>query len=178
MYDKYTTSRSRAFTLVELLVVIAIISVLSSIVISSVHIARVKGRDAARIQNIHALSFALESYYIENGEYPKTFESGYALVKKAECVVGVENYIPGLAPTYISKLPSDPALNCDGATHSWVYASNGMDYKLITHHEIFDGVGPAFLDPAQDRGPDLCVLDDSLSYHMGVWTEGAACWTL
>lgn len=177
MYDKYITSRSRAFTLVELLVVIAIISVLSSIVISNVNTARLKGRDTARMQNMHGIATALELYHLSTGEYPKTFEPGNTLVKRAECLGNPNDYIPGLAPTYIPKLPSDPALNCAGATHSWVYASNGMEYKLITHHEYFNNVSPTLLDPAQDGGVNPCVLD-GISYHIGIWTEGAACWRL
>jgi len=57
------------FTLIELLVVIAIIGILSSIVLSSINLARAKGRDARRRTDLRQLEIALELNYQKYGAY-------------------------------------------------------------------------------------------------------------
>lgn len=56
--------------MIELLVVIAIIGLLSSIVLSSLNIARKKGLDARRESDMRTLELAVELYYDTNGTYP------------------------------------------------------------------------------------------------------------
>ena len=58
------------FTLIELLVVISIISLLSSIMVSSLNVARVKAHNAQRVGQFKELSKAFELYYLDHGEYP------------------------------------------------------------------------------------------------------------
>ena len=60
----------KGFTLIELLVVISIISLLSSVVLGSVAQARVRGRDVARIQQIHQIDLAVQLYVSSNGRAP------------------------------------------------------------------------------------------------------------
>jgi hypothetical protein len=132
---------------------------------------RSRSQDLIRVQNLTTLRNALELYYADNNEYPKTFDVPYtvALVGnqyRSECPHSgnVSPYIPNLAPKYIAALPSDPTLNCAGATYSFFYASNGTDYKLITH-------------PKNNSFPDF--MDMSEGYwrgHYGVWTKDAAGW--
>lgn len=50
------------------------------------------------------------------------------------------NWIPGLAPTYISVLPRDPRggtsqiqPTCGGWQAAYLYLSNGTNYKLLSH---------------------------------------------
>lgn len=148
------------FTLIELLVVIAIIGMLSSVVISSLNSARVIARNSLRTQNLINLRTALEMYYADHGHYPKTFEyEDGSLVnfnKLGECQdlgsgesypLVPPAYIPEVTPQYVAELPSDPSIDCNGITHSWFYASDGFNYKLITHPEDFDQNSP-FSDPA------------------------------
>lgn len=65
-----SNATAKGFTLVELLVVISIIGLLSSIVLSSLSVARSKARDTQRISDIHNLQTALELYRASNGAYP------------------------------------------------------------------------------------------------------------
>jgi prepilin-type N-terminal cleavage/methylation domain-containing protein len=65
-----TFQRKKGFTLIELLVVISIIALLSSIVLSVVSAARVKGRNAKRMSDLHQISLALNLYYLAHGHYP------------------------------------------------------------------------------------------------------------
>lgn len=121
----------KGFTLIELLVVISIITLLSSVVLVSLNSARIKGREAKRQLDLKQLQTALELYYQDNGSYPNVcWGSNYEAVGA--------NYIPGLAPTYISKLPLDPlqGQSCPGGIgdnsnkRTYYYCSNTQAYKI------------------------------------------------
>lgn len=60
------------FTLVELLVVIAIISVLATLLLLQLGIARAKARDAKRIADVNQVRSAMELYFDDYGSYPGT----------------------------------------------------------------------------------------------------------
>lgn len=64
--------KQQGFTLIELLVVIAIIGMLASVVAAATNSARDKARDANRIANVKNIMTALEFYYEDNGQYPRS----------------------------------------------------------------------------------------------------------
>lgn len=69
--------RPKGFTLVELLVVISIIAILASLTLGVSGYAKDKaGRSRAQAE-IAALETALESYKIENGDYPKNSSTNF-----------------------------------------------------------------------------------------------------
>ena len=82
--------RSKGFTLVELLVVIAIISILATLLLLQLGLARAKARDAKRIADVNQVRSALELYFDDNGSYQAT------------------NVMTGLKPTYLINIPKDP----------------------------------------------------------------------
>ena len=108
----------RGFTLIELLVVVAIIGILSSIVLASLNTAREKARDVQRIANVNQIANAIALYQDDNGGVPPG-EDG------VEYVNGNPNWIPGLAPKYISSVPSDPI---DVGEHKFHFSRKGNDY--------------------------------------------------
>jgi len=179
------TLRSKGgFTLIELLVVVAIIGLIASIVAYTTGNLRKRARDSVRMQNLIALRNIIELYKADTGLYPKTFEPGDFPNTLWYCDPDGDEllYIPNVTGTYIAVLPTDPNLDCDGLTHSFVYASDGLDYKLVTHAEgSFEYVPRIFVDVQDDGGPDECVLDNfpiPFDTHIGVWTEGGKCWSL
>jgi len=76
--------------LVELLVVIAIISILATLLLLQLGVARAKARDAKRIADVNQVRSALELYFDDNGSY----------------LVGPS--MASLKPTYLVNIPHDP----------------------------------------------------------------------
>lgn len=67
---KKTTSRqNRGFTLIEVMVVVSIISLISSIIITSINVAKAQGNDAATISQVHEIQNAFFIETITNGEH-------------------------------------------------------------------------------------------------------------
>ena len=127
------------FTLIEVMIVIATIVLLASIVLTSMLNARIKARDANRLQNINQLSIALELYYQDNAKYP------------TQAVAALT--VPGLAPTYLATLPIAPTpadtATCQAATtgginNDYLYSSAaGVTYALTFCLGIGTTVYPA-----------------------------------
>lgn len=147
--------KGRGFTLIELLVVIAIIGILSSVVLTSLNSARAKARDAKRKEDMIQLRTALNMYYYTNGSYPLPNPGWWSGVSTVPCgpgngaTSGAGAYIPGLVPTYISVLPTDPSPA--GSCNGYLYASDGTNYKLLVHAtpESYTSAGQMFYDPAR-----------------------------
>src|SRR5665213_1255974 len=74
---QHPPSRTSAFTLVELLVVIAIIGVLASMVLAAAGFAQKKGARSRAEAEIAAIGAALESYKVDNGDYPTNANVNY-----------------------------------------------------------------------------------------------------
>jgi prepilin-type N-terminal cleavage/methylation domain-containing protein len=129
--------RRRGFTLIELLVVISIVTVLSTIGYSSYTSTTRTARDAKRRADLHALAVALQVYYSENGAYPTT--GGVWTGEQSAYGSHTTDYVPGLAPNYLDKLPNDPRVGvtyapCNNSTRvGYLYRSNGADYKLLAY---------------------------------------------
>jgi len=166
----------KAFTLIELLVVIAIIALLTSIVLAATTAARLKARDATRMDDLHQLSVSLESYFNENGgTYPSTsgqwqgicpdYNPGGALGRS-----GPNGWIPNLAPANIPILPIE--LHPVGTYGCYLYRSDGHDYKLLAHQTVEYCSSPTFI-------PSTSGLYDpqrSNQCTFQVSTPGAANW--
>jgi len=96
----------RGFTLIELLVVISIIALLSSVVMSSLNVARAKGRYTSATSQMRQLKLAAESYYSAIGSYPLDTSIGT---------------MPSGLSTYISAWPTPP---CSNYVYDWNNVSN------------------------------------------------------
>ena len=168
----------KAFTLIELLVVIAIIALLASIVLVALGSARLKGRMAQRIANLHQIAAALELYNSDNGGYP------VAVSYRGNCPnwgsVGANNTIPGLVPTYMSTFPQDPLVS--GNTNCYLYYSPTLTtYKVVIYNltdvsaATIASQYPAFFDPQRDGGNGQCGSPEATP-TVSIWTTGATCY--
>jgi len=81
----------RGFTLIELLIVVAIIAILAAILIPNFLRARAQSQFAASKGNLKNLATALESYFVDRGNYP--------------------NAMADLSPIYLRAVPNDPCTN-------------------------------------------------------------------
>ncbi len=185
------TSRIRGFTLIELLVVIAIIGLLSTVVISSLSTTRDRARDTNRVQEMKQIQTALELYYSKHGAYPLSVSPDPSHKNWAsECDTGRSTFvIPELTdPTdRLFAGIQDPVVDCSSNHWGYTYASDGVNYKIVSHTEDSAPKLRLFIDPAQDNGPDICFLDGTVidqtddwgmwsREHFGIWTDGARCW--
>ena len=160
------------FSLVEILVVLAIIAILSSILYINVSQGSAQSRDAQRQADLRAVSNALELYKNKYGEYPQGCNaagtwSGHAL--DYACSSG-NQYIVGLAPEFISRLPQDPKLN--GNNSGYVYATNveGSAYimkaRLTVESETI-GYDHPFKSCDTDNSSSLGPVCNKLSSNLG-----------
>lgn len=76
-YLPKTTNNPQGFTLIELLVVIAIIAILAIVGIALFTGAQSKARDAKRVQDIVAMSKAMEVNYVSGTGYTTTVSSAW-----------------------------------------------------------------------------------------------------
>ncbi|MFA5076314.1 MAG: prepilin-type N-terminal cleavage/methylation domain-containing protein [Patescibacteria group bacterium] len=155
--------KKQGFTLIELLVVIAIIGLLSTLAVVSLGAARVKARNAKRLSDLNTLRTALEMYYNDHQAYPNSGGNWDGLYSSYG--ESLTDWIPGLVPQYIAQLPRDPRNHTDGS-QQYIYRSNTIDYKLISHvPEDCAGVKasyPNMIDPIRD------------CWAFGFWSPGGA----
>ncbi len=98
----------RGFTLIELLIVVAIIAILAAILIPNFLRARAQSQISASKGNMKNLATALESYFVDKGNYPGA--------------------VGDLAPDYLRAVPNDPCTNT-----AYTYTPTGTpvsDYTL------------------------------------------------
>ncbi len=130
--------KNKGFTLIELMVAISIVAILSAIGLTLFTSVQKSARSAKRMEDLHAISLALEQYKLANGSYPITtnLTSGWT----SECShpwglgnLSSDQVIPGLVPKYMQNFPSDPTMDKVNHKSCYLYMSNGNDYKLLDH---------------------------------------------
>ncbi|MBN2713664.1 MAG: type II secretion system major pseudopilin GspG [Planctomycetes bacterium] len=120
--------QSRGFTLIELLVVIIIIGVLAGVVGPRFLGRTDQAKVSAAQQQIENFSLALDSYQLDNGNFPSTQQGLDALIKKPSGSPEPK----GWRGPYLKKkeLPTDPWGN------AYVYTSPGknnpQEYDLVS----------------------------------------------
>lgn len=131
-------THKKAFTLVELLIVCTIIVILSAIAVVNFGIAKQKSRDATRKKDLSEIAAALETYKVDNKEYPSN--SNFANISR--------NTLDELVPSYIVALPTDPKTSDD----KYQYKGDPVQYKVRSIHgeRVTASNAGDFLDPTNN----------------------------
>ena len=87
--------QKQGFTLIEILVVVAVIAIISSVVMSYVFSATVRGRDSRRKQNVDQIVKAVGLFFNENGFLPRN-ETGWCTY--------ISNTTSGYGPAFQNDL--------------------------------------------------------------------------
>ncbi|MCA9365262.1 prepilin-type N-terminal cleavage/methylation domain-containing protein [Candidatus Kaiserbacteria bacterium] len=136
------TNFKGGFTLIELLVTVAIIGILSSIVYGSFGGARAQARDDIRRSDLKELQLAVELYKAQTGSYPtqgcgsSSNDSSWAGPGPGSSSFNsCSDYIVGLVPDYIAKLPTDPKSENENSK-GFYYNTDGVSYKIMVHDSV------------------------------------------
>jgi prepilin-type N-terminal cleavage/methylation domain-containing protein len=158
----YAKNNQYGFTIVELLIVIVVIGILAAIAIVSYNGVQSRTRFAKTQSDLKSVQKYIESYQAVNGSYPST--SGNWKYQRQDG----NAFIPGLVPAITNSLPSITEGPTGGITNNtFVYNSNGTDYKLIRLYQPSIPADEWALVPA-------ALKDGTWTDRWGVWTPGGA----
>ena len=142
----------------ELLIVIVVIGILAAIVIVAFNGVQDRAKFTQKRSDLQAINKALKLYHAEKGSYPispSPTNSGTApgTWTYQRAATSDNNFIPGLVPEYISKLPSvTDGPTGSGTNNTYIYLSNGTTYQLLRLYQV--GSPPAIPAKEYDLVPD------------------------
>lgn len=113
----------KGFTLIELLVVISIISLIASMSVYAINLARAKARDARRKSDLLIIAKALELYYDDYSHYPVSNNCGGA--RDASFILQPETNLKGL----------------------WVYHTTHTSDRIVSTLKTREYIGSYITDP-------------------------------
>ena len=139
-----TRAQKSGFTLIELLVAMSILFMLASIVLTHSLDAEFTAHDAKRISDLREVQQALEQYAGDhNGAYPDTGTEWHSQCTYWGGYTNPADVIPGLSPTYISQIPSDPDMDTTAGGNGaccYLYISDSVDYDFMDYNCPLAGV--------------------------------------
>ena len=159
--------KTTGFTIVELLIVIVVIGILAAIVIVAFSGIQERARWGKLQGDISSINKAVQAYYAQNGSYPAT-ATPPNWSWRYSCITGMagNNFIPD-SVGLVSSMPQAP---CGGGTTSddtWLYGSDGVDYKLLH-------IRPNVSDTTKNSVPSgMRDYRWSSNGSYGYWTAGA-----
>jgi hypothetical protein len=128
---------------------------------------------------------ALEFYYAANHAYPSTGGQWFGTCS-AFGGYAANAVIPGLAPTYIPVVPTDPQFSASDPNHNcYIYRSDGTNWAFDDFNvsEMFVDQSPPnmnsypeLIDPARDGGTNNSIIDGSYPTSWKVSSPGAISW--
>ncbi len=117
-------SNKKGFTLIELLIVVAIIAILAAIAIPNFLAAQTRAKVSRAKGELQSLATALESYFVDNNEYPWCVEP----------FVTAPQYVPNVITTPIAYLSSNSFLDPFRAPDS---AATYMRYRYMEVDSLY-----------------------------------------
>lgn len=162
-------SRKKGFTLVELLMVIGIVSLLSSIVFASVNVARAKGRDARRQEDMASVKTAVMSYINDHGDAPPNYNGNYLAIEDtahpndAFTNASGQAYNQFMNDLVAGKYLSAPVYSPSGAVAPYTYFNYGSQSAGAIFATKFESIAPTQTGlpntcrPFAVVGSDICI---------------------
>jgi hypothetical protein len=128
---------------------------------------------ARRVNDLTDIRNAVGAYREVHGTYPRSSNEEFTGLYNA-WGPSAEDWIRGLVPRYIARLPRDPRMSSNGA-EQYLYRSNGSEFKLLSFYpeddcRVIRRRRPELLDPVRGgSGAYVC-------HAYGFWSQGAAVW--
>lgn len=164
---EWAKANKSGFTIVELLIVIVVIGILAAIVIVAYNGIQDRAKWSNTQSGLSAVNKAILAYHAVNGSYPVVAAPpGWAW--RYSCSTGITNFIPELNSDY-PNLPQAPCTSATLTNDTWIYGSDGVEYKLMH-------IRPAFADTIDSTIP-TSLRDWRWTATVGTWgywSAGAA----
>lgn len=154
------------FTIVELLIVVVIIGILAAIVIVAYNGITTRATFTKLQSDLKSIDKALGIYHAKHGSYPVSPSSTW----RYSCDYDITDFISELSEV-TSSIPQAPCKHANPHNDTWVYRSNGTDFKLI--HIRGDASLVSQVPEALQDG-NTTRFDEQRSW--GYWSPGAADW--
>lgn len=144
----------KGFTLIELLIVVSIIGILAVALIPSLTDAPARARDAGRKAGVNEIVAAVESYNIDNGNYPT---GNFCIAPVADCSAAAVGSSDEFICDYLSNQPLESTtttgttvalavdgdagdFGCDNGTNAYAeYEASTGGYQIGILTETGDG---------------------------------------
>jgi type II secretion system protein G len=156
--------KQTGFTIVELLIVIVVIGILAAITVVAYSGIQSRARFAAYSTDIESIYKAILSYQIDNSSYPANGPSGGCTTNAA---TGDGNFIAGLAPTYLQKIPPTPNWSSGANYYAYCWTAGGTDYKILR-------LVPSGSVPAAELSGNVNIDPSRGNRGWGYWSPGGS----
>ncbi len=156
------------FTILEILASVAIVTILAAIFAGFSDTYFQDSRDDKRKADLASLAMAIMAHEEVKEAYPSTGDVWFSSEPGDAAISNNNgNWVPGLVPEFLPKLPRDPnggrssiAVCNNGEKRAFRYRSNGKNgFKLMTHCSMEGPIiaGSENLDPIRpDRAFMIC----------------------
>jgi len=164
------TLKRKGFTLIELLIVVAIIGILAAIAIPNFLLAQVRAKVARAKGEMHSVNTAIESYYVDNNEYPNDHENGWPW------------YLTRQLTTPISHMKSSSLEDPFREHLNWPPPHLGRRYRFVNYDANLESAqghnwgqvpGPTYSNPAWRVPVSIAACIDGMN-QFGKWKISSA----
>lgn len=159
------TLNQKGFTIVELLVVIVVIGILAAIAVVSYGGIRERAHATSIQSELSQINKGLGMYKATYGAYPDTGSGNSYSCYDAEYWTLLSHL-----EEFMSSVPSAPCGVVTGINDTWVYSSNGSEYKLL-HVRPENSEALKKHTPEALRDPVRWDSDGSWGYWSSGWSS-------